>query len=89
METHPGKQLFIDDYFIESMTGLHRVLNQPYKLTVDAPLDIPMDRPWESEGVQMVGVNYDESNRTFRLYYRCWIDGREFLCARDSGDSVH
>ena len=34
MELSPGKQLFIDDYFIESLTGARRVLNPPRKLTV-------------------------------------------------------
>ena len=38
MEMHPGKQLFIDDFFIESMVGAHRVLNCPEKITIDEPL---------------------------------------------------
>jgi len=89
MEMHPGKQLFIDDFFIESMVGAHRVLNQPRKLTVDQPLDIPLDRPWEAESVQFAGVNYDGDRGSFRLYYRCWIAGQELLCALDSGDGIH
>ena len=36
-EMHPGKQTFIDDFFIESMVGAHRVLNPAEKLTVDEP----------------------------------------------------
>jgi len=89
MEMHPGKQLFIDDFFVESMVGAHRVLNHPRKLTVDRPLDIPLDRPWEAGTAQFAGVCYDESHQSFRLYYRCWTDGRELLCALDSGDGVH
>lgn len=88
MERYPGKQLFIDDYFIESLAGAHRVLKQPRKLTVDEPLEIPLDRPWEADHVQFAGVNYDERRRAFRLYYRSWIDGRELLCALDSGDGI-
>ena len=88
MEKQPGKQLFIDDYFIESITNAHRVLNQPRKLTVDRPLEIPLDRPWEAGQAQFAGINYDEHSCAFRLYYRVWIDGRELLCALDSGDGT-
>jgi hypothetical protein len=89
MEKHPGKQLFIDDFFIESMVGAHRVLDRPRKLTVDRPLDIPLGRPWEAEGAQFAGAIFDEENRRFRLYYRVWIGGRELLCALDSDDGIH
>ena len=44
---NPGKQLFIDDYFIESLDGARRVLNHPRKVTDREPLEVPMDRPWE------------------------------------------
>ena len=33
MEMHPGKQAFMDDFFIESMVGAHGVLNCPEKIT--------------------------------------------------------
>ena len=88
MERDPGKQLFIDDYFIESMVGVRRVLNQPDKLTVDGPLDIPMDGPWEADAVSFADVTYDESRGAFRLYYRSWVSGRELLCALDSEDGI-
>ena len=45
MELYPRKQLFIDDYFIESLQGCHRVLGRPEKLTVEAPLALPLDEP--------------------------------------------
>ena len=49
MEMYPGKQTFIDDFFIESMVGVHRVLNCPEKITIDEPLHtVNPDRPWES-----------------------------------------
>ena len=65
MERSPGKQLFIDDYFIESLDGARRVLNQPQKLTVDEPLSIPFDRPWESQLAQPGRVIYDEHEQRF------------------------
>ena len=88
MELYPGKHLFVDDFFIESLLGARRVRNRPDKLTVDRPLDIPLDRPWEQGIVQFAGVVYNEVNRCFRLYYRAWHAGDVFLCALDSGDGV-
>ena len=89
MERYPGKQLFIDDFFIESLSGAHRVLNRPEKWTVEAPFDTPMDRPWERERTEFSGVHYDERNDVFRAYYRAWIDGMELVCAVDSPDGVN
>ena len=82
MELYPGKHLFVDDFFIESLLGARRVRNRPDKLTVDRPLDIPLDRPWEQGTVQFAGVVYNEVNRCFRLYYRAWHAGRRIpVCA--------
>lgn len=89
MELSPGKQLFIDDYFIEALDGARRVLNKPRKLTVDEPLPIHFDRPWESPASQPGRVIYDEANRRFRMYYRTWTGERSLLCALDSGDGLH
>ena len=89
MELSPGKQLFIDDYFIESLTGARRVLNPPHKLTVDEPLPITFDRPWDSQSAQPGRVIYDARNRRFRMYYRAWTGEQTFLCALDSDDGMH
>ncbi|MBV7339391.1 hypothetical protein KFU94_66490 [Chloroflexi bacterium TSY] len=89
MERSPGKQLFIDDYFIESLDGAKRVLNQPQNLTVDEPLPIHFDQPWESQSSQPGRVIYDEQNRHFRLYYRTWTGERSLLCALDSDDGLN
>ena len=65
MEMHPGKQLFIDDFFIESMVGAHRVLNCPEKITIDEPLHtVNPDRSWESKAAQGP-IIYDEKNHIF------------------------
>ena len=88
MELSPGKQLFIDDYFIESLHGAHRVLNRPHKHTVDAPLPIHFDRPWDSPSSQPGRVIYDERNRHFRMYYRTWSGEDTLLCALDSSDGL-
>ena len=61
--------MFIDDFFIESMVGAHRVLNRPEKITIDEPLHtVNPDRSWESKAAQGP-VIYDEENHTFRMYY--------------------
>lgn len=89
MELSPGKQFFIDDYFIESLEGAHRVLNRPQKLTVEEPLPIHFDQPWESQDSQPGRVIYDEQNRVFRLYYRTWTGDQSLLCALDSSDGLN
>ena len=86
MEMHPGKQMFIDDFFIESMTGARRVLNHPDKITVDTPLStITPDKPWES-GTPSGGVHYDEKNRIFRMYYP---GVNSLVCVIESEDGIH
>ena len=89
MERSPGKQLFIDDYFIESLSGARRVLNRPRKLTVDEPLDIPFDQPWDSNFSQPGRVVYDERTQLFRMFYRAWTGDQTFLCALESGDGLN
>jgi len=49
----PTRRLFLDDYHIQSMTGLSRVYHQPAK--DPAPVIVP-DKPWETNGwVRPVG----------------------------------
>ena len=88
MERSPGKQLFLDDYFIESLHGGRRVFNPAQKQTVDAPLDMPLDIPWEKGRGRPDRVIYDEVNRRFRLYYESLIDGRLRICVLDSADGI-
>ncbi|SVD66079.1 uncharacterized protein METZ01_LOCUS418933, partial [marine metagenome] len=88
MEQDPGKQLFIDDFFIESMRDVRRVLNQPKKQTVERSLSIPMNCAWEAGSPRFQRVTYDEKAHRFRLYYTNWIDGRALVCAADSSDGV-
>ena len=85
-EMHPGKQTFIDDFFIESMVGAHRVLNPAEKLTVDEPLNIiTPGQPWESDDVEGTVV-CDEVNQVLRIYYH-GVDSR--VCVLESKDGIH
>ncbi len=88
MEQDLGKQLFIDDFFVESMRDVRRVLNQPKKQTVERSLSIPMNCAWEAGSPRFQRVPYDEKAHRFRLYYTNWIDGRALVCAADSSDGV-
>jgi hypothetical protein len=83
-----GKQSLADDYFIESLDAAHRVLGEAEKLTVEEPLDIVLDQPWEAEQTQFSPAVYDESTGRFRLYYSAWIDGEQLICALDSDDGL-
>ena len=87
-ELHPGKQTFIDDFFIESMDGAHRVLNPAEKLTVDEPLNIiTPDQPWENDDAESTGnFVYDEVNQTFRMYYH-GVNSQ--VCVLESKDAIH
>jgi len=70
MEIHPGKQTFIDDFFIESMIGTQRVLNPSEKLTVEKSIQtILLEMPWE-RGNTTGPIIYDETQQTFHLYYQ-------------------
>ena len=86
MEMYPGKHMFIDDFMIESLLGARRVLNHPHKLTVDQPLELPLDHQCAKGQVQPGRVIYDEANRAFRLYYRVLTAERTFVCVLDSTD---
>ena len=82
MERHPGKQLFIDDFFIEELSGARRVLNQPQKQTVSAPLSMPFDR----QGTHPGRIVYDENQRVFHHYYGVEIEGEQRICVHHSHD---
>jgi len=77
--------MFIDDFFIESMVGVHRVLNPPEKITVDQPLHtVVPDKPWEKREATGT-VIYDEKNKTFRMYYQ---GVESWICALESTDGI-
>jgi len=85
MEMRPGKQMFIDDFFIESMIDAHRVLNRPEKFTVDQPLHIiSPEMPWE-KGEATGPVIYDENNKRFRMYYH---GVENCICVLESTDGI-
>ena len=61
------RQLFIDDYLIESLLHARRVLN-PAQKSSHNPI-FPADRPWEGTYNQVNYVYYDEAQRHFKMWY--------------------
>ena len=67
-----GKQLFIDDYVIEKLNGVEKVLNQPVKHSRN-PI-VTTDKPWEQgQKLTYASVMFDEKESIFKLWYGCWI----------------
>ena len=65
------KQLFLDDYVIDSMQEAQRQLHRPVRYAGN-PV-IQADRPWETGGgTYLFGgtVLYDEEDRIFKMWYR-------------------
>ena len=65
------KQLFIDDFLVDEMSGLKRRLH-PFKKHTRNPV-FQAQVPWEEGWADpfMSTVIYDEEQRCFRMWYRC------------------
>ena len=61
------KQLFLDDYLIESMTNLRQVLNPAVK--VDNNPVVRPERPWEGNNLRPLRVMYEEDEGLFKMWY--------------------
>jgi len=85
-----NRQLFIDDYGIESMRGLtrtmHRVTKHPNNPTQDRSLLLRPERPWEGEGFYISNsAIYDQEERLFKI----WYQAGEYTCYATSKDGLH
>ena len=58
-------------------------------MTIEGPLEIPFDQPWDAQFAQPGRVIYDEASQRFRMYYRAWVDERNLLCALESDDGLN
>jgi hypothetical protein len=73
-----GKQLFIDNYVIESLSGAKKVLNQPVKHPKN-PL-VRRDKPWEEKLSSPFGygaVVRDERDGLYKIWYQIWHDDKD------------
>jgi len=83
------KQLFIDDYLIESTSNTRRFMNHAEK--VEGNPVLRPDKPWEvnstPEGpdVRVEAVIFEEQEQLFRMWYTA---GR-LICLATSKDGVH
>lgn len=64
------RQLFLDDFGIEKIEGLRRVVNQPSRHPGN-PV-VQGEHPWEKANTSLYGtVLYDEEMGRFRMWYLC------------------
>lgn len=71
MDIGTQKQLFIDDYIIESMKGVYRILNQPVKYKSNPVIEL--EPPQKVRGNELIiasgSVIYDEEEHLFKMWY--------------------
>jgi len=77
------RQLFVDDYIIDRMDNLKKVMNQPKKYSGNPVL--VSDRPWEGDGqlIMYGSVIYDRQAELFKMWY--WCTGRGAYATSQDG----
>ncbi len=83
------KQLFVDDFLVESNDGAHWKLHQPRKANEGQPV-LRLDRPWEKAGANILGGVLRDGGR-FRMWYRGGGSGPTggVWCYAESTDGLH
>ena len=82
------RELFIDDYLVESMDSVELVLHRPERKNVE----VEFDRRWEGGGEGYATVMKVDGK--FYMYYRAWGIGDEspypaIYCMLESADGIH
>jgi hypothetical protein len=77
------KQLFVDDYLLESVRNTTRVMNPAEK--VDGNPVLRPDKPWEGSDVYVSAVIFEEEEQLFRM----WYTAGKLICLAASKDGVH
>lgn len=82
-----SRELFIDDYRIDSMVDLERVVVPGKK----SPILIKPTEPWEGTAVYIYGtVLYDQPKGSgYRMWYGSYKDEKYYLCYATSRDGTH
>ena len=62
------KQLFVDDFLIESLTNAKQGLNTAMK--ADRNPVLPRERPWEGNFMTLQRVVFDENDQVFKMWYQ-------------------
>ena len=76
------KQLFVDDYLIESMTNTRQVLN-PAEKVENNPVLKP-ERPWEGNDVRPRRIVFDDRDGVYKM----WYDGRLNEARQGDGEII-
>ena len=82
-----ARQLFVDDFWIDSSKGVRRVLNSPERREEV----LVQDRPWERSGTLSCFGYFKDGDR-YRMWYRCDDTGEgnpRFTAYAESTDGVH
>ena len=87
------RELFVDDFLIDSMTHARLELHHP----IPREVVLVHDQPWEGSGCGYHHIFQDEGR--YRLYYRGWqiqVEGKELIrphiplaCYAESLDGIH
>lgn len=80
------RELFVDDYRIDSMVNVQRVVHPARR---SKPLIKP-DRPWEGNAAYIYGtVLKDEpAGSGYRMWYTAYLDKKYYLCYATSRDGI-
>ena len=76
------KQLFLDEYLVERITGARQVLHLPEKAG-PRPI-VPSDRPWEGNSQVMRTVLQDPQDGLYKMWYQT----SNVVSRRDSGTDL-
>ena len=84
------KQLFVDNYLIESLTNTKQVMNPAQKVEHN-PVIRP-ERPWEGNDVRPSHVMFDEKDQVFKMWYSARTfranQGKDEIMVEGEDDSV-
>jgi hypothetical protein len=80
-------ELFLDDYRIESMLDVQRLVHAGKK---SAPLIKPTE-PWEGNAAYIYGtvLHNEPAGSGYRMWYTAYIDKQYYLCYATSEDGIH
>lgn len=80
------KQLFLDDYVVDRVDGLEKVLYQANRHP-DNPILVP-EHPWEGRALEAPIVFWDEDLKRFRMYYWAMHSDAIYTCYATSEDGI-
>ena len=87
IEIGSTKQLFVDDYLIESLTRAKQVMNQAAK--ADSNPVLRPERPWEGNAMPPNYIFFDEEEKVFKMWYSSTHYQARRNGSREDGPSFH